>query len=238
LLFQPQGEEGQLQFILGESQERYIVLLGEDSSFSHWQGHQLQATLHLPFHWVKGQVYGIEFVSLDQKVFCRVNGRDLIFSQEGGKEVPYYRSSSIQADSFSFRILELAFQNLEGKLLDIRVAYDLRYTSSMDYVLDWHLGEEEYFVCGDHSSKSNDSRVWQKTFIQVQEEQGWREYQGQIEEQTDSVDFFDCFGRHRRYPYSELRIGKTVPAPVVPARYFLGKAWCIWWPPQRIQLIR
>ena len=64
------------------------------------------------------------------------------------------------------RRLQLAPQGLEAKIRDLRVFRDVYYTQPIAARLNSvvgkpvRLGEEEYFVLGDNSPISDDSRNW------------------------------------------------------------------------------
>ncbi len=113
----------------------------------------LEADSHLP----AGQAHKIEFSNVDHIVSLSIdNAKIFMFDHDEGK-LPELRSFDTSRIRFGGNHVNATFENIE-------IFHDIYYTSlspgTWGTLQPIQLGEKDYFMLGDNSRNSNDSRVW------------------------------------------------------------------------------
>ncbi|MCF6157396.1 MAG: hypothetical protein E3K32_02225 [wastewater metagenome] len=108
-------------------------------------------------HIQTGQTHTIEFSHVDRIVSLSINGREAITFDNDHGNIPESRLFDTSKVQFGGSRVHATFEN-------IKILHDIYYTNlSPD---TWgtdqpvQLGEKDYFMLGDNSRNSNDSRVW------------------------------------------------------------------------------
>ncbi len=109
------------------------------------------------FHLQTGQRHNVEFSNVDNLVSLSIdNNKVLVFDNDNGT-APEPRPFDTSGVRFGGSRVNAAFEN-------IKIFHDIYYThlSSGTWGTEQpiQLGEKDYFMCGDNSRNSNDSRVW------------------------------------------------------------------------------
>jgi signal peptidase I len=115
----------------------------------------------------------IEFAHLDWRVYVKVNGRELLATtdEQYAPALDQLRASRRMAPLR----LRLAAANLSLLLRGLRVDRDVYYACDPARTLrayagnPFALGEDEYFVLGDNSPDSADSREWNEAGVHLRE---------------------------------------------------------------------
>lgn len=111
-----------------------------------------------------GRPVAIEFGHVDLRVYVRVNGREVLATSDT-QYAPQLATLRIDP-GFHPIGLELAAENLRCELCQLRIDRDVYYTSRAERVRNagpgnpFQLERGEYFVLGDNSPDSHDSREW------------------------------------------------------------------------------
>lgn len=216
---------GKIQAILTLFPERIQLKVLEDDSPPILQ----EVRFKLGFK----QAYLLKFSCVDAQIVVQINDQLLfpVFS---------VRPQGLETES---RLFQLDFFQIDCKLHNIRVFYDVRYTREMDHLNQYQVKTGEYFVCGDNSVESDDSRSWRKVFLAVQQNEHPLFYEGQADQSEKmwkerEVVFLDTLGKKYHFSPKTVKVIEKKSFPGVPKSYILGKAWLIIWPPNRIQSIR
>jgi signal peptidase I len=114
-----------------------------------------------------GTVHTIEFGHVDYRVYLKLDGRELFRTTDA----EYTPAVERLRNAPGARPIELYFsaENLRLELRGLRIDRDVHYTSRADRILrggpgnPFTLKPGEYFVLGDNSPDSHDSREWTET---------------------------------------------------------------------------
>lgn len=144
-------------------------------------------------------------------------------------------------------------------LTGLRVGRDVHYYGRPDFPMSEddpvRIPSGNYFMIGDNVPGSHDSRAWKRHVIVLKNgetiECESQKYDGKTGKAKDlyiartgkDVDYVieaDIRGHERAYNHGDMREDRQAKAePFVPAKYIVGKALWIWWPPGRwFRLIR
>ena len=121
---------------------------------------------------------------------------------------------------------------------------DIYYIAEAGGNLPWRVEEGEYFMLGDNTQDSSDSRVWSLARYPVLDESGAATVvRGQSrggENPTRAAYpegvpggvkwFVDEFGERHELPASASGIPPNIPSPCVPREMILGRAVAVFWP--------
>ncbi|MEK7484065.1 MAG: signal peptidase I [Planctomycetota bacterium] len=234
LRFLPLHIVGSLQITLTVGNAQAVLIVRETQIELHvLQDEKLSFSQKIPFNLLLNQTHFLEFAFVDSQINARLDEQELF---------PVYRvdPSALEIET---RFFQLDFFQMECKLQNIRVFYDIRYTRDIDHLPYAQVQSKEYFVCGDNSVESDDSRNWRKIFLSVQRFGQTFFYEGQAEQsekmwKENGVVFVDTLGKQYHFFPGTVKVVEKKPFPGVPKSYILGKAWLIIWPPDRMQWIR
>ncbi len=189
-----------------------------------------------PFRLEAGKTYRIGAQNLDDLIEIDVDG-EVICSLEIPSVAQDQRSSC-------FVFLEGA---RSGAVFDDLMAYrDIYYTGGGEY----HIPAGHYFMLGDNTQDSSDSREWKYARLLIEDESGeeqvvvgnfrkdpdlWQRNPvlvGAGDPEGSMVRFRDRYGepywlRARGYPWASP---SNEPAPFVPRRMIQGRALAVFWP--------
>lgn len=169
-----------------------------------------------------GERYRIDFYYIDGAICLDIDGSELLrveHSIEVMRRAQNHVRFGVARGKASFR--------------DVRMYRDLYHTTQgpSTYVT---IPEDKYFVLGDNTLQSKDSRLWNITEI---EHDGRTIYFDEDDRAArkigNTIMFPDIYGQP--YEISGYRQKKSLrkPSPFVPEEYILGKAFSTFWPPMR-----
>jgi len=115
------------------------------------------SVLEKDFRLQTSQQHKIEFSNADRMVCLSINGNKVFSFDDDDGVIPDLRSSDTSKIRFGGTRVHATFGN-------INIFHDIYYTSlsagSWGTTKPVQLGEKDYFMLGDNSRNSNDSRVW------------------------------------------------------------------------------
>ena len=163
----------------------------------------------------------IEFCYLDGRVRLDVDGRPTIESE--------YR---IEIEQRGRNHLRFGLAQGKAAFRGVKVFRDLYHTTSGDSSIGVEIPEGHYFMLGDNTLQSKDSRLWSRTEIETN---SGRSVFFDIQEKRtigNTIHFKDEFGQMYSVDgyRSENRTKLPKPSPLVKEEYILGKAFSTFWP--------
>jgi signal peptidase I len=233
------------RLVLGPDGSSAVIALAEGSD----------KTYPLDIRIAPGGDYEISFANADDELLVEIRG-----DAELTQAIPFPAEASRDAtSSWRHRVLFEA-EGLKATLEDIRIDRDVQYTQPGE----WNIPEGHYFMLGDNTNSSKDSRAWKiaevtlkdGTVIRWEEGSEARDIPGQPDANfsMDGPDRVievkaDVDGLLRRFRTSELvaEPEEGIPYPFVSRDHLVGRAFAIFWPiyvwpvlknPTRVGLIR
>ncbi|HEX5137536.1 MAG TPA: signal peptidase I [Planctomycetota bacterium] len=207
-----------------------------------------------------GGEYEVSFANADDALLVEVRG-----DAELTEEIPFPPEASREATgTWRHRVLFEA-EGLKATIENIRIARDVQYTQDGEWPREkgTSIPEGHYFMLGDNTRSSKDSRAWEiaevtlkdGTIIRWEEGHDAQDVPGQPNANFDPGDpdrvievQADVDGLLRRFHTSEVvRKQVGVPYPFVSRDHLVGRAFAIFWPiyiwpavkePTRVGLIR
>ena len=139
----------------GADHMQAILKLGQNGSITlAHEGGTLRKTVavELPI----GETHRIEFAFVDRRGSLRINGKELIEPLD----LPA-RSLNDAPRSPLARPLRLGVREASVIVRNLKISRDIHYVpGSRDNPNGWQLGDDEYFMLGDNTTNSLDSREW------------------------------------------------------------------------------
>ncbi len=183
------------------------------------------------------QISHIRFQNFDEMLEVFVN-QEKIFELDYA--LPLKESSNITYEVS----IKLGGKSGEFVFSNIRLYRDIYYSAQRylwSGVENWQIPSGCYFVLGDNSSDSVDSREWSKFQIILK---NGISLEGDARnlpnlENNDEYSFIDKFGIQRNILRDKIREqpGMNIASPFVERHLIIGKAWLVAWPPVRIKKI-
>jgi hypothetical protein len=201
-----------------------------------------------------GGEYEVSFANVDDTLVVDIRG-----DAELSEAIPFPAEASREAtSSWRHRVLFEA-EGLRAKVEGIRIERDVQYSQPGE----WDIPEGHYFMLGDNTNSSKDSRAWKiaevtlgdGTVIRWEEGHAVQDVPGQPDADFDPKGpdrvievKADVDGLLRRFHTSDVaEKDRGVPYPFVSRDHLVGRAFAIFWPiylwpaskdPTRVGLIR
>ncbi|MGD8452249.1 MAG: signal peptidase I [Phycisphaerae bacterium] len=163
------GGDGAMQWVIVHDGTRFTAELHRDGELSLTMGRGLRGEAHnvdstnVP-RFVAGRPYLVEFGHLDYRVYLSVDGEERLTTRDTDYTPPDIARRHMRRTAPLD--LSIAANSLEFELRGLRVDRDVYYTERAGYArrgtagLPFVLRDDEYFVLGDNSPGSRDSREW------------------------------------------------------------------------------
>ncbi|MGL4419601.1 MAG: S26 family signal peptidase, partial [Gemmataceae bacterium] len=105
-----------------------------------------------------GQIVHVEFAFVDRRILLAIDGVEAV----GPIDLPAIAAQLQRRDALS-RPLQLGVRDAKVRLTNLRLARDVYYRSDRGHATSapYKLASNEFFMLGDNSSNSHDSRSWE-----------------------------------------------------------------------------
>lgn len=199
-----------------------------------------------------GQDHDVVITNVDDRLEMRLDGEPVCHAD-------YRHLPEIRWRSSAREVIEFGVAQGRLAILEARLFRDIHYRRGTSH---WEsLGEDEYFVLGDNSGASKDSREWVRMKM-TQRETGevligdheaipdpddltrridnpWRGTPDGRHDPDGHVWFMDRFGNvHDLGPNREGWLPHRAPSPAVPREAFIGRAIGAFLPIDRVRVVR
>ncbi len=147
-----------LELVLEKNSDVFTAIIPtNDSNVRGYLKKAENVVMEKDIHVETGKTHKIEFSNVDQIITLSIDNQKVFVYDNYNGTVPQPRSFDTSSIRFGGTDINAVFENIE-------IFHDIYYThlSSGTWGTDQpiQLGEEDYFMLGDNSRNSNDSRVW------------------------------------------------------------------------------
>ncbi|MEM8883703.1 MAG: signal peptidase I [Planctomycetota bacterium] len=234
--------EGELELRITEHDATHRLVLGPDESYLVFGGAK-EERIALDFLVERGDSFDLSFSNVDESIWIVLDGEELLFeipdlpTLPPGLEPDYGLRGKRGQHGFS-----LVARGLQASLEDARIDRDLHYLldTNQSGARKWQVPADSYFVLGDNTNSSKDSRRWQVSRVVLQDGSTieWEESSGPsvdallgLAPEDEFVIPNDSQGLTRRLLRSDISTWKRdVAWPFVPRDHLIGRAFSVFWP--------
>lgn len=176
-----------------------------------------------------GEETEVSFANVDDTLVAIVDGDE--FRHE-------YEPVATEDFDHSEDAIRFGVERGSARFTDLKLDRDEYYTNQGYSYRDVHIPEGHYFVLGDNSLSSADSREWRKVVFELKDGRTFAHDDRREEDLSTRPEdvppgsevFQDLHGIWRVIPKSEIRRRHTEPAPFVPRENLIGRAFFVFWP--------
>lgn len=181
----------------------------------------------LPYHLPAGRAVHVSFQNLDDRLELALDGEPVL-------------ALELQPAEDQTSSVALALEGEGADLDELMVARDLYYTTPLTEPFTVDAGH--YFMLGDNTQDSSDSREWRYVVFERDEVDGtrlirgnWRDREnprivGYGDEDGPKTYLVDEWGERHWFARDEVRRRAPVFAPLVPRELVQGRALAVFWP--------
>jgi hypothetical protein len=148
------GKEALFVLEIEDGLQQFRLELGTQNRLLHLEGQELQNIYPLNLS-LPQQAFHLSFANWDNHILLRIDGQDVFENQIPSKLGENKRGGG------SFRFLA---RDADVELKEIRVFRDIHYASHASgtniSAKSWNIPEGSFFMLGDNTNSSTDSRVW------------------------------------------------------------------------------
>ncbi|MEN8151203.1 MAG: signal peptidase I [Planctomycetota bacterium] len=171
-----------------------------------------------------GRATDVVMVNVDDAILIEVGGRS--FSHE-------YEPILTRAGQ---DLVQFGARGGEATFAEVRLSEDIFY--NRDGAAPWEIGEDEFFMLGDNTGNSQDSRKWNLNRVKLADGNAW-EYEGRSDPEDLSqrprvgpgeVTKMDRDGIWRVWNEDDVVDTEHFDSPFVPKANLVGKAFFVFWP--------
>lgn len=176
-----------------------------------------------------GEETDVSFANVDDTLVAVVEGDE--FRHE-------YEPVATEDFDHSEDAIRFGVAHGSARFTDLTLERDEYYTPQGASYSDVRIPESHYFVLGDNSRSSADSREWRKVVYELKDGRTFaRDDRREEDLSTRPEDippgmeaFQDIHGIWRVIPKREIESQHTEPAPFVPRENLIGRAFFVFWP--------
>jgi signal peptidase I len=147
-----------LELILEKNNDEFTAIIPtNDTNMNGYLKKSGNVVMEKDIHVQTGKTHKIEFSNVDQVVTLSIDNQKVFVYDDEDGTVPQPRSFDTSSIRFGGTDVNAVFEN-------IKIFHDIYYTDLSPGTLGTaqpiQLGEKDYFMLGDNSRNSNDSRIW------------------------------------------------------------------------------
>lgn len=242
---------GELAVEIMEHAKVYRLVLGPEESYVDLDGtkHAIDFTLE------SEQEVGVSFTNVDDTLIVEIDGdatEILMPARDSPDETPFDETgNAILVDA----------RKLDAELTNLRIDRDLHYAPDGDPDEVWDVPAGHYFMLGDNTQHSKDSRLWKiaEAHLANGEVIRWEPSEGEGRmrnpqlmpsggPETTIIVAADIEGHTRRFKKGDVvDLKRDLDHPFVSRDHLVGRAFSVFWPiylpplsksPTRVKLIR
>jgi signal peptidase I len=243
---------GELVVQIEEHGRAFRLVLGDQRSRIEVDGKTTEIDVKL----AAGETYDVSLANIDDMVYVDVNGDTVEVDYTGAEP------ADPSVGTWMRHTLRLEATGCKAELTGLRVARDVYY-SGPDAQPErvWKIPDGHYFMLGDNTESSKDSREWKVAEARRADGEvirwephtgdGTRNPLGGKPNEDPAYEVYvqaDVEGHTRRFAVGDIESWKSsVRRPFVPRGHLIGRAFAVFWPvylpplskhPTRVKLIR
>ncbi len=147
-----------LELVLEKNHEVFTAVIPtDDTNMKGYLKKSEHVVAEKDIHLPTGQKHTIEFSNVDELVSLSIDNQKVFVFDNDEKTAPQPRSFDTSSIRFGGTDIKAIFENIE-------IFHDIYYTDlspgTWGTAQPIQLGEKDYFMLGDNSRNSNDSRIW------------------------------------------------------------------------------
>ena len=255
--------EGELILVIEENGLEHRLVIGPDESFLEVGGAN-PARKPIDFRVERGADFTLRFANVDATLVATIDGDEHVFEFPDMPDTPPGRAPDFGAgaETHGKNGFWIVSKGCKATFESVRVDRDLHYLRDQndDGYAEWHVPPGHYFMLGDNTNHSKDSRAWKVYRIKLTDDTTieWEVAEGlqnptveeirDLEPNEEFVIPVDSQGLIRRVRRDRIASWEYETRwPFVPREHLIGRAFGVFWPiyvppiyrgPTRIQRIR
>ncbi|MHC4608379.1 MAG: signal peptidase I [Planctomycetota bacterium] len=231
---------GVLTVGLREHGQRHRLVLGANESYAVIAGADGEVRHPLDVRLAAGSNHAVSFANVDDTLVVDLDG-DVFEFEFPPRPLPDSNEPSFR-ETEDYHEITLGARGLKATLRDVCIDRDVYYNANKkDTVSPWKIPADHFFVLGDNTRSSRDSREWRVDVAKMRNgdivrwdaspSDAYHPSPGGWDDDELVVISPDIDGLVRRFQASDVvDIESNIAWPFVPRKHLIGRAFCIFWP--------